>query len=114
MDTIRLMADYQSWPLWWQAPHEPGDIDPRILPLSDETRDRLRKWSDAYDAILNWDDPASSGFATEAEEEAFEEEGEALWKQLQIELEGQYRVLYQGRHDREPRQPTYRSSRQAP
>ncbi len=68
-------------------------------------RDRLIKWADAFDAILNWDDPASSGFASEAEEKAFEEEGEALWKLLQVELAGQYRVLYQGPSDHTRRYP---------
>jgi len=105
MDTIKLMPDYQMWPLWWVSPHEPNNIDPNTLPLCDETRNRLRKWADGFDSILNWDDPASSDFATEAEQKAFEEEGEALWKQLQIELEGQFRVIYQGPSDHAPRQP---------
>ena len=108
MMIIKLMPDYRSWPLWWEANHEPGNIDPELLPLTVETRDRLRKWAAAYDATLNWDDPISSGFVTNEEKQAFQEEGEALWRQLQAQLEGQYCVVYQGPSDRRPRYPEQR------
>ena len=110
METIKLMADYRSWPLWWAGRHEPGNINPDILPLSVETRDRLRKWAAAYDATLNWDDPASSGFPSEAAREAFHKEGMALWEQLQCELGPSYLVLYQGPRDQLPRYPSHHAS----
>ncbi len=40
---------------------------------------RLLQWSQAYDAILNRDDPASSGFESEETAAAFEQEGIRLW-----------------------------------
>ncbi len=60
-EKIKLMADYGCYPLWW-ADKYAGDIDPATLSLSQETISRLEKWADVYDAKLNWDDPASSGF----------------------------------------------------
>ena len=90
---IKLMADYGCYPLWW-ASKQAGDIDPATLSLSQETISRLEKWADVYDAKLNWDDPASSGFPTKEAKEAFELEGISLWKQLQQELAPNYEVVY--------------------
>jgi hypothetical protein len=45
---IELMADYQCYPLWWIEPDKVGNIDPKTLPLSQETLNRLEKWADAY------------------------------------------------------------------
>ncbi|MBD2777604.1 hypothetical protein [Iningainema tapete] len=92
-EKIKLMADYGCYPLWWISANV-GDIDPASLPLSQETISRLEKWAEVYDAKLNWDDPASSGFPTNQAKDAFEKEGIRLWKQLQKELAPKYEVLY--------------------
>jgi hypothetical protein len=91
---IKLMADYDCWPLWWAGDADPGNIDPATLPLRSETIARLEKWADAFDATLNRDDPASSEFPSDAAFEAFEAEGEELWQQLREELAPEYTVLY--------------------
>lgn len=91
---IKLMADYHCWPLWWAGDHDPGNIDPATLPLAPDTIGRLEAWSDTFDANLNLDDPASSGFASETAAVAFEQEGLELWRQLQQELTPQYEVTY--------------------
>ncbi|GAA6623181.1 hypothetical protein [Scytonema sp. NUACC26] len=92
-EKIKLMADYGCYPLWW-ASDKAGDIDPATLSLSQETIIRLEKWAEVYDAKLNWDDPASSGFPSFEVRDAFEEEGISLWKQLQQELAPNYEVVY--------------------
>lgn len=95
MKKIKLMPDYYCYPLWWAAGSgQAGDIDPATLPLKPETIHRLMAWSDAYDDILNEDDPAASGFNSQAEENAFEEEGIRIWLQLRQELENEYEVGY--------------------
>jgi len=91
---IKLMPDYCSYPLWGIDPDNIGDINPASLPLSKKTIDRLEKWAATYDAILKWDDPASSGFATLEETEKFEREGLGLWHQLREELDPNYEVRY--------------------
>ncbi len=89
------MADYGCDPLWWADADKVGNIDPGKLPLSKETISRLKKWASAYNATLNWQDPANSpGFLNEAAEAAFEAEGISLWKQLQKELARNYKVVY--------------------
>ncbi|MBW4603268.1 MAG: hypothetical protein KME29_27835 [Calothrix sp. FI2-JRJ7] len=91
---IQLMADYGCDPLWWND-EEVGDIDPEDLPLSNDTIERLHRWAYAYDATLNWEDPADSpGFPSLEAKAAFEEEGISLWKQLQKELAPDYEVVY--------------------
>jgi hypothetical protein len=93
-EKIKLMADYGCYPLWWVSSEKVGDINPATLPLSQKTISRLEKWAEVYDAKLNWDDPASSGFPSNDAKDAFEEEGISLWKQLQKELAPNYQVLY--------------------
>ncbi len=89
---IKLMPDYDCFPLWEMD--DIGEINPNELPLSQETINRLMKWKKIYDKLLNVKDPASSDFVNEDERIAFEKEGIYLWKQLQKELENQYKVYY--------------------
>ncbi|ACK66414.1 conserved hypothetical protein [Rippkaea orientalis PCC 8801] len=89
---IKLMADYDSYPLWDME--DPNNIDPNELPLKKETIKHLLNWSNAYNQILNLDDPASSDFSSEIEAEEFEKEGVQLWEQLQKELFPEYEVFY--------------------
>src|SRR6478672_3670111 len=91
---IKLMADYYCYPLWGMEDPDLGDIDPRSLPLQQETILRLDHWADVYDNILNIDDPASAGFQTEAEREDWIQEGVLLWKRLQQELGPEYKVYF--------------------
>lgn len=88
------MADYGCEPLWWADADKVGNIDPAKLPLSQETISHLRKWASAYNATLNWQDPANSPDLSVEAEAAFEEEGISLWKELQTELAPNYQVVY--------------------
>lgn len=86
------MADFDCYPLWDMD--DVGDIDPAELPLSEQTIARLLAWQKIYDGIIDWDDPASAGFASEEERVAFEREGISLWQQLQKELGDEYKIVY--------------------
>lgn len=90
---IKLMTDYNCYPLWWTNGRV-GDINPNTLPLNQKTIQSLEAWANVYDNILNWDDPASSGFASLEDKEAFEQEGINLWLQLREELSPNYQVIY--------------------
>jgi len=87
---LKLMADYSAWPVWGPG----GEVDPAMLPISPALQDRLKAWAAAYDATLNRDDPASSGFPSSEAQAAWEREGLALWHLLQQELGSQYVVSY--------------------
>lgn len=92
MQRIKLMADFDCYPLWDMD--DGGDIDPTDLPLSEATIERLLNWQNIYDGIIDWDDPASAGFASKQEERAFEREGISLWQKVQQELGDDYQVFY--------------------
>lgn len=94
MKMIKLMADYYSFPLWENSPGEIGNIDPESLPLSEELKKRLDRWSEKYDSILNDEDPISSGFETKEDELSFIKEGYELAKCLQLELGDTYQITY--------------------
>ena len=93
-ETIKLMTDYECFPLWKSGEEGTANLDPENLPLSVETKKRLASWAEWYDSTLNPDDPVSSGFADKEDEQAFEEEGRSLCKILRKELNGAYTVIY--------------------
>ncbi|HEC1651981.1 TPA: hypothetical protein R1156_003968 [Yersinia enterocolitica] len=94
MRKIKLMADYQCHPLWDVSPEDYRDISPEELPISSELKYRLREWAERYDAILNINDPASSGFESKEEEKQFIEDGHKLVRLLQEELGDSYNITY--------------------
>lgn len=98
--TIKLMADYQCWPLWWVDDARVGDIDPHDLPLTPRTIARLTTWAATFDATLNWQDPAASVWPSPAARAAFEQEGIALWVRLREELQPDYTVVYKSQQHR--------------
>ncbi|MDV3349815.1 hypothetical protein D0962_21105 [Leptolyngbyaceae cyanobacterium CCMR0082] len=93
MRTLKLMADYDCFPLWEILDNDLKNIDPSDLPLSNKLRNSLKIWSDKYNATLNYDDPINSGFESEIDEQKFEQEGEALFKFLKKELGREFRII---------------------
>ena len=92
MRTIKLMADYQSFPLWEASPGHVGNIDPASLPISDELKNRLMQWASDFDATLNLDDPAYSGFQSEGTRTEFKRIGNKLGERLAKELGSDFSV----------------------
>lgn len=93
MRHLKLMPDYFCYPLW--DVDDPGNIDPATLPLSDALRARLNTWAETFDRILDIDDPASSpGFASDAAEREFDDDGRRLWHDVAAELGPGYSVSY--------------------
>ncbi|WP_118988300.1 hypothetical protein [Photorhabdus sp. CRCIA-P01] len=95
MKRIKLMVDYDCYPLWIDSDGEVGNIDPDVLPISDFLKEELNNWSKQYDETLNLDDPLSSRFSTPEEEIVFKEKGQYLREKLQTELGNNYEVVYQ-------------------
>ena len=91
---LKLMSDYHCFPLWEIGEDGKENPDPNELPLSDELKSALHRWSMSFDETLNDDYPPDSGFARREDEEAFESEGLRLWQELQTQLRGTYEVVY--------------------
>ncbi|AUT64907.1 hypothetical protein [Paraburkholderia terrae] len=92
MRKIKLMADYQCFPLWEASPGVVGNINPQDLPISSLLKQKLMTWAATFDATLNMNDPASSGFENEQAANEFRLEGETLARSLQNELGAAYVV----------------------
>lgn len=91
---LRLMPDYECFPLWEVRPDGVRNVDPGELGMSQQLRSELHEWSATYDATLCRDDPASSGFASPEQERAFEETGRRLWQALRVELGDDVELSY--------------------
>ncbi|QYJ88421.1 hypothetical protein [Shewanella halotolerans] len=86
MTSIKVMIDYHCFPLWHYGADEVGEIDPTSLPISKELSSSLMEWAAEYDATLNEDDPASSGFLSSLAEADFIEKGLKLAHELKSVL----------------------------
>ena len=93
MIKIKLMPDYQCYPLWGISENNLGNIDPRSLPISENLILSLMDWAKKYDATLNLEDPLNSGFATKELEFSFKKEGEHLLERLKTELGNSYYLV---------------------
>lgn len=97
MIKLRLMADYECYPLWVSEPGKVLNVNPEKVPISVGLVCDLREWSSLYDATLNREDPARSGFDSAEEEREFKRSGEILARRLQDELGMSYEIEYFGR-----------------
>jgi hypothetical protein len=93
MRRLKLMADYGCHPLWGTVDPEIGDLDPASLPLSAALVADLAAWAAGFEATLDPDDPAASGFATAEDAAAFRAEGERLAARLSAELGPDFEIV---------------------
>jgi hypothetical protein len=98
---LKLMADYDCFPIWEVFSDGIENITPDSLPISDDLKKDLHTWSDVYDQTLNIDDPESSGFVDAQSEQKFEIEGKRLWSELRSQLQTTCQILYFSEIDHE-------------
>jgi hypothetical protein len=89
MTTVKVMADYECWPLW-----KGENLDPDSLPISAYLREQLTAWAERYDETLLDEYPPESGFSSESEAEKFVDDGRELAQMLAQELGQEYAVTY--------------------
>ncbi len=92
---LKLMVDYDCYPLWEGSEPGANNISPADLPVSPGLRDALNAWASRYDETLDRDDPRRSGFHDSVAEAAFKADGEALLRKLQVELGQSYELTLQ-------------------
>src|SRR6516162_9853599 len=90
---IKLMPDYECWPLWHHGGNQVGNIDPRLIGVSGPLVDDLERWANVYESHLNLSDPAFTNW-TKEEEAQFDTEGRKLCLRLAAELRTRYSVFY--------------------
>ena len=98
---IRLMAEVQCWPLWWDERDAFDNVDPATLGLSTGLMDRLKGWADKWASQYDLVNAPVGVQWTAQESKEFDLEGIALCRDLQRELKGRYHVVYHS-HRREP------------
>lgn len=88
-NALRLMADYECFPLW--RPEGGGDLNPADLGLPTELTTRLLAWAEAFDSTLDVENapaplPMRAVFLRDGEDEwaSFECEGHTLWRLLRV------------------------------
>lgn len=94
MRKIKLMADYECYPLWEEFSDGVDNIAPSSLPISEHLAKKVGAWGDVYEKTLNHDDPASSSFSSQEAMTMFETEGRKLHNELKLELGSQFTVAY--------------------
>lgn len=90
---LQLKPKFRCYPLWLDGEIF-SPIDPETLPISVELKNSLNEWNDRYQSLLNMDYQPLSGFQSDLEEKLFMEEGCALAKWLQNELEDSHMLIY--------------------
>jgi hypothetical protein len=93
---LQVLSDYDCFPVWRPGPASVENVDPATLPVSRELADALMRWAEEYDATLNQEYPADSGFPLERDRRDFLERGRQLADRLARELGPGWRVTYQG------------------
>jgi hypothetical protein len=91
--TLKLMADYHCSPIWWTEGRV-GNVEIETLPISHQLKAALSAWAASYDRTLDLSDPQEGGFRSATEADAFDSEGQRLWRALQQELGAGYKVVY--------------------
>jgi len=94
INKLKLMTDYDCFPLWETSNGGVENIAPNSLKISEELIKSLYRWAAAYDATLNQDYPPDSGFATEEELENFEKEGRKIFNELRHQLKNRFEYSY--------------------
>jgi hypothetical protein len=89
---LKVMPDYQCWPLW--DVDEPDNVDPASLGITPALQARLRAWAELFEEGFDWDDPGNSPPRPPAWQEAFDAEGRRLVADLQVELGDGVAVRY--------------------
>ena len=94
MPVVRVVADYEAFPLWQRDARGTTNVDPVELPISADLTRELLEWADEYDGTLDRGDPLASGFSDPQAEAAFHARGAELAARLAAELPMGFSVEY--------------------
>ncbi|MGP2438630.1 hypothetical protein [Streptomyces sp. JW3] len=94
MVRVKLMAEYECYPVWVGRLASMDNVPAATLPISRGLIADIGRWAEEYEATYDPDDPLSSGFSDDRAESTFVEKGTALATRLQRELGSDYAVAY--------------------
>jgi hypothetical protein len=91
---LRLMAEYECFPLWETTESGLLNLAPEQLPISQDLQAALRAWAMLWEATYNRADPIKSGFPDDSATQRFVAQGHRLWQRLRTELDGGFEITY--------------------
>lgn len=83
---VKIMPEYECSPLWDVTTGPAKNLPVEDLALSRELADVITDWNRRFQETYCPDDPVASGFSNDADIRAFEEEGQVIRAQLELEL----------------------------
>jgi hypothetical protein len=94
MRKIKLMAEYECYPLWDETSPIPDNLSPEMLPLSPALQTQINHWAQEFENTLDQAYPPDSGFLSRQGLEQFEATGRSLVAAIQAELGASFSVSY--------------------
>lgn len=91
---LKLMPDYDCYPLWVRDDAGLENIDPNSLNISTSLKESLEIWKKKYDSTFVRKNPIESGFKSMDDEKKYYEEGKKIYYELLKELGHAYKVYY--------------------
>jgi hypothetical protein len=91
---LKLMPDYDCYPLWVRDDAGLENIDPNSLNIPASLKQSLEIWKKEYDSTYVRNNPIESGFKSMSDEKKYYEEGKKLYYELLKELGHAYKVYY--------------------
>ena len=92
---LRLRPEFACCPLW---DADTGDnVSHYHIDISMDLAERIENWDDRFQLIYKEDDPVSSGFASPEEEQAYNEEGREIARELAAAWPGKLDIAEQFR-----------------
>lgn len=97
MKRLKLLAEYDCWPVWDISGDDTKDINPRLLNISSELVDLLNEWASDFETTFDDEYPPDSGFSSEEKEKEFLRKGDIIFQLLKEQLSGDTEVIYNRR-----------------
>lgn len=94
MFEIKIMAEYQCFPLWDVGMTGPDNINPETLPISAALAKDFQRWADRYDLTLDQTYPPDSRFESAEAHSRFVTDGRLLARRLKDEMGNAVKVSY--------------------
>jgi hypothetical protein len=97
--TIQLLADFGLYPFWIDKGNgtfeaqEPEKFQARFA-LPDHVMCAILTWDEVYQAILIWDDPASTAWSSPEAHQRYIEQGRAASRLLRLHIPDDVRIRY--------------------
>ena len=97
MRKIIIMSEYGGFPLWESKKDGLTNFSAYNLPIPNDLAKKIEDWGDQFEATYVVNNPSSSGFQDDEDQNKFINEGQSLFYELKevlgISFELEYRAI---------------------